>query len=277
MPPRRFKKKYVKRVGLLELVKATKENGNTTKETPTTITPTTTTTTATETTTITNLQNRRQETARAYAIAPAESKGYVRNLSMCNRCNSHHNGQCPLKCQKCQRTGHQEKDYRVRVSGAGATPLQDVTCYGCNEKDITRTSVQKEGTNRMRELSFVSSAFTPFIDIAPATLNTSYEVELADGKVVSTNTILRGCTLALYNHCFKIDLLPTRLGSFDVIVGMDWLSYHRVVVDCFEKNIHIPLSNGEILEIQGERPEKDPGSLACIKANEKKLDDIRVV
>ncbi|GJS71236.1 putative reverse transcriptase domain-containing protein [Tanacetum coccineum] len=75
------------------------------------------------------------------------------------------------------------------------------------------------------EKSFVSSMFTPFIDIAPTALNTSYEVELADGKVI----------------------------------------------------VRIPLPNGEILEVQGERSEKDHGSLACIKADEKKLDDIRVV
>nr|GEY92188.1 putative reverse transcriptase domain-containing protein [Tanacetum cinerariifolium] len=53
--------------------------------------------------------------------------------------------------------------------------------------------------------------------------------------------------------------------------------YHRAVIDCFEKIVRIPLPNSEILEVQGERPEKDPGSLACIKADEKKLDDIRVV
>ncbi|GJW53175.1 hypothetical protein Tco_0097260 [Tanacetum coccineum] len=58
---------------------------------------------------------------------------------------------------------------------------------------------------------------------------------------------------------------------------MDWLAYHRAVIDCYDKIVHIPLPNGEILEVQGERPEKDPGSLACIKADEKKLDDIRVV
>ncbi|GJQ92409.1 putative reverse transcriptase domain-containing protein [Tanacetum coccineum] len=125
--------------------------------------------------------------------------------------------------------------------------------------------------------SFVSFAFTHFIDIAPVALNTSYEIELADGKVVSTNTVLRGCTLTLYHHIFKIDLLPTRLGSFDVIIGMDWLSYYRAVIDCYEKIVRIPLPNDEILEVQGERPEKDFGSLACIKADEKKLDDIRVV
>ncbi|GKE26482.1 putative reverse transcriptase domain-containing protein [Tanacetum coccineum] len=113
--------------------------------------------------------------------------------------------------------------------------------------------------------------------LPPTALNTSYEVELADEKVVSTNTVLRGCTLALYNHCFKIDLLPTRLGSFDVIVGMDWLSYHRAVIDFYEKIVRIPLPNDETLEVQGERPEEDHGSLACIKADEKKLDDIRIV
>ncbi|GJW62825.1 putative reverse transcriptase domain-containing protein [Tanacetum coccineum] len=127
------------------------------------------------------------------------------------------------------------------------------------------------------ERSFVSLEFTPFINIALAVLNTSYAVELADGKIVSTNTVLYSCTLALFSHMFKIDLLPTRLGSFDVIVGMDWLSYHRVVIVCYKKIVRIPLSNGEILEIHGERQEKDPKSLSCIKADEKRLDDIRTV
>ncbi|GJV54678.1 reverse transcriptase domain-containing protein [Tanacetum coccineum] len=121
------------------------------------------------------------------------------------------------------------------------------------------------------------SAFTHFIDIAPATLNSSYEIELADGKVVSTNTILRSCTLVLCNHVFKIDLLPTRLGSFDVIIGMDWLAYQQALIDCYEKIVRIPLPNGKILEVQSERPKKDLRPLACIKADEKKLDDIRVV
>ncbi|GJW23686.1 putative reverse transcriptase domain-containing protein [Tanacetum coccineum] len=203
--------------------------------------------------------------------------------------------------------------WRARLPGAGDNSLRNVTCFGCGKKGHYRNmcpktrNQQNEGAcarayvvvenpqqnpnvvtgtvllndhyasvlfDSGAERSFVSTEFTPFIDIAPAALNTSYEVELADGKVVSTNTILRGCTLALFNHVFKIDLLPTRLGSFDVIVGMDWLSYHRAVIVCHEKIVHIPLLNGKILEI---RPEKDPRSLSCIKADEKKLDDIRIV
>ncbi|GJY29680.1 hypothetical protein Tco_0405447 [Tanacetum coccineum] len=57
---------------------------------------------------------------------------------------------------------------------------------------------------------------------------------------------------------------------------MDWLAYHRDLIDCYEKIVCIPLLNGEILEVQGEKPKKDLGSLTCIKADKKKLDDIRV-
>ncbi|GKA87118.1 putative reverse transcriptase domain-containing protein [Tanacetum coccineum] len=211
-------------------------------------------------------QNRRQETARAYAAALTKNRGYAGNLPKCNRCNFHHSGRCPPKCQKCQRTGHLEKDYRAILPGACNDFLQNATCYGCGEKGHLKNKCPKAGNQHnegararahvvVENPHFVSSAFTPFIDIAPTALNTSYEVKLADGKVVSTNTVLRSYTLVLLNHVFKNDLLPTRLGSFDVIIGMDWLSYHRDVIDCYEK---------------------DPGSLACIKADEKKFDDIRV-
>ncbi|GKC72277.1 putative reverse transcriptase domain-containing protein, partial [Tanacetum coccineum] len=131
------------------------------------------------------------------------------------------------------------------------------------------------------EKSFVSSAFIPFIDIAPTALNTSYEVELADGKVsfVSSAFIpFIDIAPTALNTSYEVELADGKVvRSFDVIIGMDWLSYHRAVIDCYEKIVHIPLSNGEILEVQGERPKKDPGSLACIRADEKKLDDIRVV
>ncbi|GJZ75610.1 putative reverse transcriptase domain-containing protein, partial [Tanacetum coccineum] len=92
------------------------------------------------------------------------------------------------------------------------------------------------GTDR----SFVSYAFSNYIDIHPTTLDTNYSVELADRKSLTTNTILRGCTLNLQNHLFKIDLLPIELGSFDVIVGMDWMDEHRAEVVCYEKYIRVP-------------------------------------
>ncbi|GJZ44716.1 putative reverse transcriptase domain-containing protein [Tanacetum coccineum] len=78
--------------------------------------------------------------------------------------------------------------------------------------------------------SFVSTAFRSLIDIAPTTLDHDYDVELADGKIIGVNTIIRGCTLNFLNHPFNIDLMPIELGCFDVNIGMDWLvKYHESI------------------------------------------------
>ncbi|GJX93930.1 hypothetical protein Tco_0348516 [Tanacetum coccineum] len=66
--------------------------------------------------------------------------------------------------------------------------------------------------------SFVSTAFSSQIVITPTTLDHYYDVELADGKIIRINTIIRGCRLNFLNHPFNIDLMPIELGSFDVII-----------------------------------------------------------
>nr|GEV87994.1 putative reverse transcriptase domain-containing protein [Tanacetum cinerariifolium] len=42
----------------------------------------------------------------------------------------------------------------------------------------------------------------------------SYDVELADEKIVGVDTIMRGCTLNFLNHPFNIDLMPVELVQF---------------------------------------------------------------
>ncbi|GJW87227.1 putative reverse transcriptase domain-containing protein [Tanacetum coccineum] len=67
--------------------------------------------------------------------------------------------------------------------------------------------------------SFISTAFSSLINIAPTPLENCYDVELADGKLVGIDTIIQGCTLNFLNHPLNIDLMPVELGSFDVIIG----------------------------------------------------------
>ncbi|GKA48905.1 putative reverse transcriptase domain-containing protein [Tanacetum coccineum] len=99
--------------------------------------------------------------------------------------------------------------------------------------------------------SFVSTAFSSLIDIVPTTLDHGYDVELADGKIIKVNTLIRGCTLNFLNHPFNIDLMPVELGSFDVIIGMDWLTKYHVVIVCDEKLVRVPFGN-EILIFRGD-------------------------
>ncbi|GJV83716.1 putative reverse transcriptase domain-containing protein [Tanacetum coccineum] len=99
--------------------------------------------------------------------------------------------------------------------------------------------------------SFVSTAFSTLLDIVPNTLDHGYNVELADGRIIGVNTILMGCTLNFLNHPFNINLMPVEMGSFDAIIGMDWLSKYSAVIDCAKKIVRIP-SGSEILIVRGD-------------------------
>ncbi|GJV39919.1 putative reverse transcriptase domain-containing protein [Tanacetum coccineum] len=118
--------------------------------------------------------------------------------------------------------------------------------------------------------------------LAPAikgTMETSpcYEIEIVNDVKAETNKIVRGCKLELEGHTFIIDLIPFGHGSFDVIVGINWLSKRRAKIVCFEKIVQIPLSNGEILEVHEERPEGNLKQLKTMKVDEQKLEDILIV
>ncbi|GKC85735.1 putative reverse transcriptase domain-containing protein, partial [Tanacetum coccineum] len=116
--------------------------------------------------------------------------------------------------------------------------------------------------------SFVSSTFSTLLDITPDTLDVSYAVKLADGRISETNIMLRGCTLGLLGHPFNIDLMPVELGSFDVIIDMDWLANHHAVIVCDEKIMRIPYGD-ELLIVQGDRSNKGKKSklsiISCTK------------
>ncbi|GJR06601.1 putative reverse transcriptase domain-containing protein [Tanacetum coccineum] len=91
--------------------------------------------------------------------------------------------------------------------------------------------------------SFISTAFSSLINIAPTPLENCYDVELANGKLVRIDTIIRGCTLNFLDHPFNIDLMPVELGSFDVIIGIDWLRRCHTVIVCDEKLVQVPYGN----------------------------------
>ncbi|GJX35099.1 putative reverse transcriptase domain-containing protein [Tanacetum coccineum] len=134
------------------------------------------------------------------------------------------------------------------------------------------------------------------LNIPPITLDTTYDIEMADGNLVGTNTVIQGCTLILLNQPFKVDLMPIKLGSFDVVIGMDWLSKYHARIICDEKVVHIPI-NGETLIIRGDRSKTRLSLISCIKtkryisrgyqvfiaqvmekkSDEKRLEDIPVV
>ncbi|GKC16092.1 putative reverse transcriptase domain-containing protein, partial [Tanacetum coccineum] len=186
--------------------------------------------------------NRRQNQRRANAgamtnVAPNDNE-------VCPRCkNKKHAGDC-WKCGKCDcpklKKNGQGGNNRGAVYKLGAVDAQQ------DPKVVTGTFLlnNRYATTLFdsgADKSFVSTNFSTLIDIKPVELDTRYEVKLADGKVVSTNNVLIGCTLNLLNHSFQIDLMVIELGSFDIIIGMDWLSRYDAAILYGEKKVRIPL------------------------------------
>ncbi|GKE67838.1 putative reverse transcriptase domain-containing protein, partial [Tanacetum coccineum] len=127
------------------------------------------------------------------------------------------------------------------------------------------------------DYSFVSTTFIPLLDIEPNNLGFSYEIDITSEKLVEINKVICGCQLELKGHTFDIDLIPFRHRSFDVIVGMDWLSRHKAKNVCHEKVVRIPLPHNEMLRVLGERPEEKVRHLMSAKTKVQKLKDIAIV
>nr|GFD24193.1 reverse transcriptase domain-containing protein [Tanacetum cinerariifolium] len=154
----------------------------------------------------------------------------------------HYNSDCPkLKNQNCgNKAANSDARRRAYALGGGVdNPDYNVVTGTFLLNNHYAYILFDSGTDR----SFVSNTFSALIDITPTELDVSYTVELADARIVESDTIIRGCTLHLLDHPFNIDLIPVELGSFNVIIGMDWLLKYHVVIVCDEKIVRIPYNN----------------------------------
>ncbi|GJX76253.1 putative reverse transcriptase domain-containing protein [Tanacetum coccineum] len=124
------------------------------------------------------------------------------------------------------------------------------------------------------DYSFVSTTFIPLLGIEPSDLGFSYEIKIASRKLVEIDKVIRGCKLEIEGHEFDINLIPFGSKSFDVIIGMDWLSNHRAEMICHEKVVRIPPSDGKVLRVLGERPKEKTRHLVSAKAKEQKQEEL---
>ncbi|GJW28129.1 putative reverse transcriptase domain-containing protein [Tanacetum coccineum] len=194
------------------------------------------------------------------------------------------------QCQKTTTNNAQKRAYMLRDMNAHQNPNVVTGMFLLNQH-LARVLFDS-GADK----SFVSISLTSKLNIPRITIDTFYDIEMADGNLVSTNTVIQGAILTLLNQPFKIDIMPIKLGSFDVIIGMNWLSKYHARIICDEKVVNIPI-DGETLIIRGDQSKTRLNLISCIKtkryisrgcqvfvaqvmekkSNEKILEDIPVV
>ncbi|GJW81364.1 putative reverse transcriptase domain-containing protein [Tanacetum coccineum] len=207
---------------------------------------------------------RGQNVARAYMAGNNKKNGYEGTLPFCNRFVM-----------------------TVTTQGTPGPNQRVVTCFECGAQGYYRKDCPKVKNQNRRNKARVSNERGKVYVLVGGDANPGSNivtaVELADGRTSETNTVLRGRTLGLLGHPFNIDLMPIDLGSFDVIIGMDWLAKNHAVIVYDEKIVHIPYEN-EILIVQGDKSEKEKKSTLSIiscenkdESKEKRLKDVPTV
>nr|GEX79943.1 hypothetical protein [Tanacetum cinerariifolium] len=183
-----------------------------------------------------NQSGRNNAPARVYAIGRVgidpDANVVMGQKFVCHECGvqGHFRRECPkLKNNNNQgnQGGRNNAPARVYAVGrAGADPDANVVTGTFLLNNRYASILFDTGADR----SFVSTTFSTQVNITPSSLDHCYDVELADERIIGLNTILRSCTLNLINHPFNIDLMPVELGSFDAIIGMDWLAKYQAII-----------------------------------------------
>ncbi|GJU76112.1 putative reverse transcriptase domain-containing protein [Tanacetum coccineum] len=195
--------------------------------------------------------------ARAYTAGNNERRVYNGPLPLCNKCKLHHEGPCIVRCGKCKKVGHLTMDCKATDSATSnqrgqVVNLRVLTCFECGRQDHYRNGIPKlkdqNRGNKTRNKNGIGEA-------------RGKAYVLGGGDANPDSNVVMG-------HPFNIDLMPVELGSFDVVIGMDWLANHHVVIICDEKIVRIPYGN-EVLIVQGDRSGKGKKSklsiISCTK------------
>ncbi|GJZ37099.1 putative reverse transcriptase domain-containing protein [Tanacetum coccineum] len=197
---------------------------------------------------------KRHNVAQVYTAGPDEKKPYRGSKPLCLKCNYHHDGQYHFKsnCPKLKnknlgnQTGNGNAVARAYGVGTIGTNSNSNVVTGTFLLNNRYASILFDiGADR----SFVSTASGSLIDIIPTTLDHGYDVELAD-----------------------------EMGSFDVIIGMDWLSKYHAVIVYDEKIVRCHVFLAHVTAKKAEDKSKENTAKKVEeKSKEKRLEDVPIV
>ncbi|XP_075479349.1 uncharacterized protein LOC142520231 [Primulina tabacum] len=85
--------------------------------------------------------------------------------------------------------------------------------------------------------SFMSEVFMHSLTAEPTVLPLHFNIVLPSGDEICPTCILKACPVQMGSRLLFADLIVIPMVAFDVILGIDWLSAYRSVIDCVGKTM----------------------------------------
>ena len=101
--------------------------------------------------------------------------------------------------------------------------------------------------------SFIAASCVIELGLEVETLEEPMHVSSPLGTKVSVDLICRGCELEISGILLRLDLRVMDMTEFDVILGMEWLTTHRVVIDCERRKVTAYTQDGTRVTFQGDK------------------------
>ena len=100
-------------------------------------------------------------------------------------------------------------------------------------------------------LSYVSPVLVDKSKLPVDKFVKSWLVQLATRAKRKVIDFVKDCTLFMNQFETSVKLNVLSLGSYDVLIGMDWLEQHRVVLNYFDKTFTCLNNEGEKIIVKG--------------------------
>ncbi|GJU93049.1 putative reverse transcriptase domain-containing protein [Tanacetum coccineum] len=153
--------------------------------------------------------------------------------------------------------GHLAKDCRVvprnvNLVNARNPAASHGACFKCGGTDHYKSTCTRNNGNQARGRAFMLGAEEARQDpnimtgLEPSDLGSSYEIEIASGKLVAIDKVIKGCKLEIDGHVFNINLIPFESGSFDVIIECEEKDRKRKITPYSRIEFRIELVPGAI-------------------------------
>ena len=92
--------------------------------------------------------------------------------------------------------------------------------------------------------SFISAFCANALGLKMERVENLLLIESPIGMNSRVDKICKGCIITLVSRALKVDLRIFDMSGYDVILGMDWLTVYRALIDCHRRKIIFCLSDG---------------------------------